>query len=116
MNADKTENMCFNQRRDISTLNGDSLKLVDKFTYSGSSVSSTKNDINTRLAKAWKTIDRLTVICKSDLSDKIKCNFFLAVFVLILRHECTTWTLTKHIEKKLDGYCTRMLKALLNKS
>ena len=33
VNADKTEYMCFNQRGDISTLNGSSLKLVDKFTY-----------------------------------------------------------------------------------
>ena len=30
--ADKTEYMSFNQRGDISTLNGSSLKLVDKFT------------------------------------------------------------------------------------
>ena len=40
VNADKTEYMCFNQRGDISTLNGSSLKLVNKFTYLGSSVSS----------------------------------------------------------------------------
>ena len=40
-NADKMEYMCFNQRGDISTLNGSSLKLVDKFTYLGNSVSST---------------------------------------------------------------------------
>ena len=33
VNAHKTENKCFNQRDDISTLNGSSLKLVDKFTY-----------------------------------------------------------------------------------
>ena len=32
VNADKTEFMWFNQRGDISTLNGRSLKLVDKFT------------------------------------------------------------------------------------
>ena len=32
---------------DISTLNGGCLKLMDKFTYLGSSVSSTQNDINT---------------------------------------------------------------------
>ena len=37
---------------DISTLEGTSLKLVDKFTYLGSSVSSTEKDINTRLTKA----------------------------------------------------------------
>ena len=33
MNADKTEYMPFNKKGDISTLNGSSLKLVDKFTY-----------------------------------------------------------------------------------
>ena len=29
---------------------------------------------------------------------------------------CTTWMLTKHMEKKLDGNYTRMLRAILNKS
>ena len=32
VNADKTEYMCFNQRGDISILDGGPLKLVDKFT------------------------------------------------------------------------------------
>ena len=44
VNTDKTEYICFKQRGDISTLNGCSLKLVFKFTYLESSVSSTKND------------------------------------------------------------------------
>ena len=73
VNADKTEYMCFNQRGDISTLNGSSLKLVDKFTYLGSSFLSTETDIDTRLAKVWT--DRLSVIWKSDLTDKIKRSF-----------------------------------------
>ena len=41
VNAHKTEYMCFNQAGDISTQDETSLKLVDKFTYLGSSVSST---------------------------------------------------------------------------
>ena len=36
VNALKTEYMCYNQTGDISTLDGTSLKLVDKFTYLGS--------------------------------------------------------------------------------
>ena len=40
--AHKMEYMCFNQKGDISTLGGSSLKLVDKLTYLGSSVSSTE--------------------------------------------------------------------------
>ena len=38
VNTHKTEYMCYNQTGDISTLNGSSLKLVDKFTYQGSRV------------------------------------------------------------------------------
>ena len=62
VNAHKTEYMCYNQTGDISTLDGTSLKLVDKFTYLGSSVSSTEKDIDTRLTKAWTVIDRLLII------------------------------------------------------
>ena len=36
--------------------------------------------------------------------------------MLILLYGCTTWTLTKWLEKKLDGNYTRMLWAILNKS
>ena len=75
----KTEYMCFNQRGDISTLNGSSLKQVDKFTYVGSSVSSTEKDTNMWLTKAWTAIDWLPVIWKSDLTDKIKRSFFQAL-------------------------------------
>ena len=71
VNADKTEYMCFNQRGDISTQKGGSLKLVDKFTYLQSSVLSTENDSNIWWAKAWTAIDRLSVIWRSDLIDKI---------------------------------------------
>ena len=42
VNAHKTEYMCYNQTGNISTLDATSLKLVDKFTYLGSSVSSTE--------------------------------------------------------------------------
>ena len=49
VNAHKTEYMCYNQTDDISTLDGTSLKLVDKFPYLESSVSSTEKDIDTRL-------------------------------------------------------------------
>ena len=52
VNAKKTEYMCFNQRGDISTLKSGPFKLVNKFTYLGSSVSSTEKDINIKLVKA----------------------------------------------------------------
>ena len=108
--------MCYNQTGDISTLEGTPLKLVDKFTYLGSSVESTEKDIETRLTKAWTAINRLSIIWKSDLTDKMKRSFFQAAVTSILLYGCTTWTLTKRPEKKLDGNYTRMLRAILNKS
>ena len=116
VNAHKTEYMCYNQTGDISTLDGTPLKLVDKFTNLGSSVSSTEKDIDTRLTKAWTAIDRLSIIWKSDLTDKMKRSFFQAAVRSILLYGCTTWTLTKRLKKKLHGNYTRMLQAILNKS
>ena len=43
-------------------------------------------------------------------------SFFQAAVVSILLYGCTTWTLTKRMEKKLDGNYSRMLQAILNKS
>ena len=116
VNAHKTEYMCYNQTGDISTLGETPLKLVDKFTYLGSSVSSTEKDIDTRLTKAWTAFDSLSIIWKSDLIHKMKRCFFQAAVVSILLYGCITWTLTKRLEKKLDGNYTRMLRAILNKS
>ena len=116
VNTHKTEYMCYNQTGNIATLDGASLKLVDKFTLLGSSVSSTEKDIDRRLTKAWTAIDGLSVIWKSDLTDKMKRSFFQAAVVSILLYGCSTWTLTKRLEKKLDGNYTRMLRAVLDKS
>ena len=116
VNAHKTEYMCYNQTGDISTLDGTPLKLVDKFTYLGSSISSTEKEIDTRLTKAWTVINRLSIIWKSGLTDKMKRSFFQAAVTSILLYGCTTRTLTKRLEKKLDGNYTRILRAILNKS
>ena len=46
----------------------------------------------------------------------LNLNLFQAAVTSILLYGCTTWTLTKRLEKKLDGNYTRMLLAILNKS
>ena len=46
----------------------------------------------------------------------MKRSFFQVAVVSILLYGCTTWMLTKRLEKKLDGNYTRMLRAVLNKS
>ena len=115
VNADRTEYMCFNQKGDISTLNGGSLKLVDKFTDLRSRVSSTENDINTRLAKAWTAISYRSYGSQTWPMNE-NAIFFQSVVVLILLYGCTMWTLNKSMEKKLDGNYTRMRQVVLNQS
>ena len=46
---------------------------------------------------------------------KMKRSFFQAAVLSILLYGCTTWTLTKRMEKKPDGNYTRMLRVSLNK-
>ena len=52
----------------------------------------------------------------TDLTDKMKRSFFQAAVVSILLYGYTTWTLTKWLDKKLDGNYIKMLRAILNKS
>ena len=67
---------------------------------------------------AWESVfagsARLLTIRKSDLSDKIKREFFQAVSVVV--YSCTPRTLTKRLEKNLNDNYTRMLPTVLNKS
>ena len=117
VNAHKTEYMFYNQTDYISTLDGTPLKLVDQIHLPREQAShQPKSDINTRLKMAWTAINRLSIIWKYDLTDKMKRSFFQAAVVSILLYGCTTWTLTKRLEKKLDGNYTKMLRPILNKS
>ena len=95
--------MYFKQERAIFTLSDKPLKLVDQFTCLGSNISSTKSDVNIRIGRKRTAIDRLSIIWKSGLTDKMKRDFFKSKAVSILLYGCTTWKLTKRVEKRLDG-------------
>ena len=59
--------------------------------------------------RASTAIDRLSIVWMSDLSDKIKRDISSKqAVVAITLQGCIRWTLTKRVEKKLDGNCTRM--------
>ena len=89
---------------------------LNKHDNSLTSVPSTEKNIDTRLTKAWTAINRLSIIWKSDLTDKMKRSFFQAAVASILLCGCKTWTLTKRLEKKLDSNYTKKLQAIFNKS
>ena len=116
VNSHKTEYMCFNHTGDIPTLNSSSRKLVNWFNLLRKQCLINRERHQQATSKEWTAIDRLSVIWKSDLTDKIKRCFLKAAVVSILLYGCTLWKLTKRTEKKLDGNYTRMLQAILKKS
>ena len=71
-NKDKIEFICFKQKEAIFTLSVKPLKLVDQFTYLGNNISLTESYVSIHLGKVWTTFNRLSIIWKSDLLDKIK--------------------------------------------
>ena len=62
VNSNETYFMCFKQEGSISTLSSKPLKLVDSFTYLGSSVPSNERDFTMRIEIALSAIDRLSII------------------------------------------------------
>ena len=119
VNAHKTEYMCYNQTGDISTLDGTSLKLVDKITNLGSSISSTEKDIDTRLTKGWTAIDKLSIIWKSDLTDKMKRSgrFDTAVWIHYLDANKTDGEeARRQLHKNVASNLEQVLAATPNKA
>ena len=116
INAGKTELMAFNQKEPITikSRSGDAIKVVQNFKYLGAWMASSEKDLNVRKALAWKACHKLSKIWKSSL--KIKIRLFIATVESVLLYGSETWTLTKQMEKQLDGMYTRMLRMVLNVS
>ena len=53
-------------------------------------------------------IDGLSIIWKSDRYNEIETGFLPSVAVSVLLYRCTTLTLTRRMEKKLDENYTNM--------
>ena len=95
--------------QNISTLSGKPLEFVNQFTYFSDNISSTESEVSIRLAKVWTAFDRLSIIWKFDLSDKIIRDFFQSVAMSKVLYGCIILTLTKHTEKKLNKNNTYVL-------
>ena len=115
INETKTKYMIFNQPEgQLVTLQGHELDKVDDFTYLGSRIASSEKDIKVRIGKAWGALQKMNTIWKSNLKRELKISLFRTTVETILLYGATTWTLTKTLERKLDGVYTRMLRAALN--
>ena len=71
-------------------------------------------DISTRKALAWRSINKLDKIWKSNIDEKLKIMLFRATTETILLYGCQTWSLTVAEEKSLNGTYTRMLRKVKN--
>ena len=83
VNAHKTEYMCFNERGNISTLNGSSLKLVD-LPQKQCLINRDKHQHVT--SKDMDSYRYVSGIRKSDLTDEMKGRCFQAAVVSIWMH------------------------------
>ena len=75
---------------------------------------STKVDVKCRKAAAWRTCNKLNRLWKSQLNISIKIREFCTVVGSVLLYGSETRTLTKGLEKQLDGCYTCMLRAVQN--
>ena len=116
VNAKKTEAMPYNHETPvvIKTRSGNTIKEVDNFKYLGAWSKSSEKDFTVRKALAWSACHDLRKIWNSALSRKVKVHLFCATVEYVLTYGSETWTLTKALQKQLDGCYTRMLRMALN--
>ena len=118
LNSDKTEFMSFNQVQDtvLKTVNNENIKKVDNFKYLGAWIDDTANDVKVRKALAWKSCNILNKIWKWSLCKSLKLRIFLTLVGSVVLYGSETWTLTKCLEKSIDGTYTRLLRPVFNVS
>ena len=100
------------------TVNGQKLKVVDKFTYLGSTLSQNQtidDEISLRLAKASAAFGRLntTVWTRRGIRLETKLKVYQAVILPTLLYGCETWTIYQRHAKKLNHFHTKCLRRLL---
>ena len=116
-NETKTEYMIFNQDgEEIKSLGDYKLTFVDDFVYLGSWINSCKKDADVRINKAWAGLRNLEPIWKSTLPMKLKLEIISVNTDNRVMLWLMQWTLTKELEKKLDGFYTKILRVVKNVS
>ena len=75
-------------------------------------ISSTDCNVIIRWGQAWTATDRISAIWKSNLSDKIKREFYPSEAMSVLLYNCTVWTFAKYLVKKPAGMGINIRKFL----
>ena len=122
LNSTKTKAMFYNVLpQKIETIEGKNIKQAfvgdsgeQDFNYLGSWIESKDRDISVRKAMAWKALNKLGNIWKSNLSKERRLQLFTSTVESVLMYGSSTWALTSTDEKRLDQTYTRMLRKLYN--
>ena len=117
LNVKKTEVITYNILPDhppLITTEGIALKVVNDFKYLGSWVNTSEQDLKVGKALAWRALNGMAFVWKSNLPRIIKLSLFYATVDSVLLYGCETWTLKPTLQNSLDGCYTRMLRAVLN--
>ena len=72
-------------------------------------ISSDKKDFEIRKAQVWVACNKLHTMWNSGISNKTKLNLFKTCFENILLYGSGKSTISKQLEKRLDGTYTRLL-------
>ena len=100
-------------------LNGNELKPVDKFTYLGSTITtsiSLDEEINSRIGKAATTFGKLTKRAwnNKQLTLRTKILIYQACVISVLLYGCETWSTYARQEKRLNSFHLRCLRKIMN--
>ena len=107
--------MTFNQNSSkLTTINKKYIKLTNDFLYLGLWICFNEKDVDIRIGKAWVALQKLNTTWNSNLPKNLKLAFFHTTVSSVLLYGSSTWTLTKKLETKLNGYYTKMLSAVNN--
>ena len=96
INAKKTKGLAFNieEPAPLHTTEGTEIEWVKDFKYLGSWVEDSVKDLSIRKALAWKALNNMSKVWKSDMRYGMKCRIFTAAVESILLYGCEAWTTT----------------------
>ena len=97
---------------------GESVELVDRFTYLGSDIHSSAScdqEVNRRIGRACGVMDSLdrSVWRSRYLCKRTKVRVFGSLVLPVLLYGCETWTLTGDLRNRLNVFGTRSLRRIL---
>ena len=122
LNGPKTKYLAYNiddhpplvRHSPLVTRSGTVLEQKNDFKYLGSWVDESLKDIRVRKGLAWKALNDMDRIWKSNMDPGLKKRFFVSTVESILIYGCESWALNESMEKSLNGTYTRMLRKALN--